>query len=44
MKDITFPVPASMLLGQLASQLRIGLQDTDDFNAKVVENIQNIKI
>ena len=41
---ITFPVLAFMLFGQLASQLRIGLQDTDDFDKKVVQNIQNIKI
>ena len=32
-----------MLFGQLASQLRIGLQDTDDFDAKLAENIKILK-
>ena len=41
--SLLYPVLAFMLFGQLASQLRIGLQDTDDFDAKLAENIKILK-
>ena len=39
-KYITLQVPVSMPFDYLARELRIGLEDTDDFDAKLVQNIK----